>query len=72
MVDFICKGLLELWEAQIENYKVKISCHSGIWTGTRYKARVLTIMIALLELTPIGHLKINRILPELFAIQIYL
>ena len=32
MVDFICIGLLDLWGARTENYKMKSLSHSGIRT----------------------------------------
>ena len=71
MVDFICMGLLDLWGAQTENYKMKNSCpkwdsNSGPST---YEANMQSV--ELLELIYIAHLKVTAFLSEC-AIKSYL
>ena len=67
MVDFIYMGLLELWGARTENYKMKNPCPQ--WDSnpvlSAYAAKALSIV--LLQLIVIEHLKVYRVLPE-FAI----
>ena len=52
IVDFICMRLLDLWEAQTENYNMKNSYISGIRTRD------------LLDEISIEHLGVDRVFPE--------
>ena len=64
VVDFICMGLLELWGAWAENFKMKNSCPQ--WDSNLipsvYEANLLSI--GLLDLISVKHLIVDRILPE--------
>ena len=59
MGDFICMGLLDLWGAQTENYKMKNSCPQ--WDSNRgpsaYKAN--TLCVELFIRADIDHLKVT-------------
>ena len=59
MVDFICIGLLDLWGARTENYKMKNA--SPQWDSnpgpSAYEANALSV--ELLELINIDHLKVT-------------
>ena len=59
MVDFICMGLVDLWWARTENYKMKNSCPQ-LDSNSRpsaYEANALSV--ELLELINIDHLKVT-------------
>ena len=64
VVDFICMGLLKLWGAWTENFKMKNSCPQ--WdlnlVPSVYEANLLKI--GLLDLISVEHLIVDRILPE--------
>ena len=63
MVDFVCIGLLDLWGARTENYKMKNSCQQ--WDSSpRPSAYEVKSLYALL-------LNVERSLPDC-AIKIYL
>ena len=69
MVDFICMRLLDLWGAQIENYKMKNSsaeCDSNP-VPSAFEENLLSIV--LLDQIYIEDSKVYRALPE-FAIYI--
>ena len=59
MVDFICMGLLDLWWARTENYKMKNSCQQ--WDSnpapSAYEATALSVELS--ELINIDHLKVR-------------
>ena len=59
MIDLICMGLLDLWWARTENYKMKNSCPQwGSNPGpSAYEANALSL--GLLELVNIDLLKVN-------------
>ena len=71
MVNFICIGLLDLWGARTENYKIKNSWRQ--WDSnpgpSAYEAKSLSV--AVLDQIYVEHLNIDRVLPEC-AIKIYL
>ena len=62
MVDFICMGLLDLWRARTENYKMKNSCPQldSNPAHPAYKANALSV--ALLVEVSIEHLNVDRVL----------
>ena len=52
MVDFICMGLIEMWGAQTENYKMKNSCPQ--WDSN-------PVSIALKDQIFMDYLKVDRV-----------
>ena len=64
-------GLLDLWGAETKNYKMKYSCQQwdSITGPSAYKAKSLSVV--LLDEISIGHLNVDRVLPEC-AIKTYL
>ena len=64
MIDFICMGLLDLWGARNEYYKMKNSYpqwdSNPVLSG--YETNLLSV--ALLDQISIEHLDIGRVFPE--------
>ena len=65
MVDFICKGLLELWGTRVGNYKMKNICPQLDlnMVPSVYDANSMVIIV-LLDLISIEHSKGDHVLPE--------
>ena len=62
MVDFICKGLLELWGTRVEwEYEMKNSYPQWNLNPVPSAYEVNTLTIALWDLISIGYLKADRI-----------
>ena len=55
-IDFICMGLLDLWWARAENYKMKNSCQELDSNPGPFAYEANALSVELLELIHIDHL----------------
>ena len=59
MVDFICMGLLDLWWARTDNYKMKNYCPQWDAHPGPSANEASTLTVELLELININYLKVT-------------